>query len=92
MACNTSALAAVACVDACNGIMDKMGYDRGLITYTSESAIEGSSSGEKPHILRPRLIGYFIALCLITGLFIYTLTQRTLLELEVLRDSAKSVY
>ena len=76
-----------ACVDACNGIMDKMNYDRGLIRYTSESALEkGAGEGNKPHLLRPRLIGYFIALCVITGLFVYTLTQRTLLEFEALRD------
>ena len=71
-----------ACVDACNGIMDKMNYPKGLISYTSENALEGN----KTHLLRPRLIGYFIALCVMTGLFIFTLTQRSLLELEVLRD------
>ncbi len=77
-----------ACVDACNSIMDKMGYDRGLITYTSEQVLEDKNTDKpsKPHILRPRLIGYFVALCVISGLFIFTLTQRSLLELEVLRD------
>ncbi|MTI12463.1 cytochrome c oxidase accessory protein CcoG [Sansalvadorimonas verongulae] len=71
-----------ACVDACNGIMDKMNYDRGLIRYTSEGELDGS----KPNLLRPRLIAYFIALCVMTGLFVFTLTQRTVLEFEVLRD------
>ncbi|CAM3673764.1 cytochrome c oxidase accessory protein CcoG [Parendozoicomonas haliclonae] len=71
-----------ACADACNGIMDKMGYEKNLISYTSENALEGNKSP----LLRPRLIGYFIALCVITGMFLYTLTQRSMLELEVLRD------
>ncbi|MDH5361277.1 MAG: cytochrome c oxidase accessory protein CcoG, partial [Gammaproteobacteria bacterium] len=30
-----------ACVDVCNEVMDKMGYERGLVRYTTENAIEG---------------------------------------------------
>ncbi|MCL6271012.1 cytochrome c oxidase accessory protein CcoG [Sansalvadorimonas sp. 2012CJ34-2] len=71
-----------ACADACDGIMDKMGYDKGLIRYTSESEVEGN----KPHLLRPRLIGYFTVLCVIISAFTYALTHRSSLELEVLRD------
>ncbi len=71
-----------ACIDVCNSIMDKMKYDRGLIAYTSENALQGKTT----NLTRPRLIGYFIALCIMTGLFFYTLSHRTLLELEVLRD------
>ena len=29
-----------ACIDACDEIMDKMGYPRGLIRYTTEGALE----------------------------------------------------
>ncbi len=29
-----------ACVDACDSIMDKMGYERGLVRYTSERALK----------------------------------------------------
>ncbi|VEB41230.1 cytochrome c oxidase accessory protein CcoG [Chromobacterium violaceum] len=30
-----------ACIDACDEVMDKMGYPRGLIRYTTENALEG---------------------------------------------------
>lgn len=71
-----------ACVDACDSIMDKMGYDRGLIRYTTENQL----AGKKVHWLRPRLIGYVTALAVMTGLFLWTLGNRSLLELDVLRD------
>ena len=51
-------ISCAACVDACDTVMDKMGYDRGLISYTTEHNL----SGEKTEILRPRLIGYGLAL------------------------------
>jgi len=54
-----------ACIDACDGIMDKMGYPRGLISYTTEHNL----SGQKTHLLRPRLIGYAVALLAMIGLF-----------------------
>jgi polyferredoxin len=47
-----------ACIDACDSIMDKMDYPRGLISYTTEHNL----SGQKTHKLRPRLIGYALVL------------------------------
>ena len=71
-----------ACVDACDSIMDKMGYDKGLISYTTENRL----AGKKTHLLRPRLMGYAAALVAIIGLFLFTLNQRSPMELDVLRD------
>ncbi|WP_299733003.1 cytochrome c oxidase accessory protein CcoG [uncultured Endozoicomonas sp.] len=71
-----------ACIDACDTIMDKMGYDKGLISYTTEHQLAGG----KTHWLRPRLIGYAVALIVMIGLFFVTLNNRVALELEVLRD------
>ena len=34
-------IACAACIDACDGVMDKIGYPRGLIRYTTQHAIEG---------------------------------------------------
>ena len=42
------------CIDACDSVMHKMGYEPGLIRYTSENALEG----KKTHWARPRVIGY----------------------------------
>ncbi len=71
-----------ACVDACNSVMDKMDYPRGLIAYTSENALTGHTT----QYIRPRLIGYGLVLISVKALFIVSLVQRPLFELEVLRD------
>ena len=71
-----------ACIDACDGIMDKMGYPRGLISYTTEHNL----SGQKTHLLRPRLIGYAVALVTMMGLFAWAIASRSLVEVDVLKD------
>lgn len=70
------------CIDACNSVMDKMAYPRGLIRYTSEHALEGGST----RWLRPRVIGYVLALCLMVVTFSYTVLSRIPLELTIIRD------
>ena len=47
-------IACSACIDACDEIMDKMSYPRGLIKYTTENAAQGKGQ----HILRPRVVVY----------------------------------
>ena len=71
-----------ACIDACDSIMDKMGYERGLVRYTTENVLEGKSL----KILRPRLIGYGLALLVMSTLFLYVLSTRIPLELDIIRD------
>ncbi len=70
------------CVDACNSVMEKMNYPKGLIRYTTENALQG-----KPlHIMRPRLVGYIIAVLVMTSLLGYRMLNRDTLVLSVLRD------
>ena len=71
-----------ACIDACDDIMDKMNYPKGLISYTTEHNL----SGRKTHLLRPRLIGYAVALVAMIGLFAWAVANRPLVELDVLKD------
>lgn len=71
-----------ACIDACDSVMDKMGYERGLVRYTSERALEGGTT----RWLRPRLVGYAGMLTLMIGLFILALIERPLMSLDVTRD------
>jgi len=75
-------IACSACIDACDDVMDKMGYARGLITYTTEHEM----SGGKTHIIRARIIVYATILLLIMALFGYSLANRTPLGLDVIRD------
>ncbi|MGV6807597.1 MAG: cytochrome c oxidase accessory protein CcoG [bacterium] len=70
------------CVDACNAVMDKMNYPRGLISFTTEHAMEHG----KTSILRPRFVGYLVALSLIVSAFSYVLLSRVPLEVDVIRD------
>jgi polyferredoxin len=62
--------------------MEKMGYEKGLIKYTTQNAIEGKPS----HILRPRIVIYALILLTIFSLFVYSFSQRTSLGLDVIRD------
>ncbi len=70
------------CVDACNSVMDKMGYEPGLIRYATENSLKG----KKTHIMRPRLLGYVVAMTLMVGLLAYNIADRDVIELSVLRD------
>lgn len=70
------------CIDACDEIMDKMEYPRGLIRYTNEHALEGN----EVHILRPKLIGYTLALIIMMVGLAYGIFSREPLEVDVIRD------
>lgn len=70
------------CIDGCDAVMDKMGYARGLIRYTTENLLAG-----KPYRwLRPRLFGYATAVVVMIGLFAFTLATRIPLHIDVLRE------
>jgi cytochrome c oxidase accessory protein FixG len=70
------------CIDACDSIMDKMEYPRGLIRYTTENNLKGGDT----RIFRPRLIGYSLVLLFMIGMFSVQLVTRDQLELDVIRD------
>lgn len=71
-----------ACVDVCNQVMDKMGYARNLVRYTTLNAMDGI----KTKILRPRIVIYFMLLVLISSALIYSMATRIPLELDIIRD------
>ncbi len=77
-----------ACVDACNGVMDKMGYARGLVRYDTQNGLHqhlarGQVIGR---VLRPRILvytGILIAICIAVGIHIAT---RTPFKADIVRD------
>ncbi len=75
-------ISCAACIDACDSIMEKMGYPKGLVSYTTEHNL----SGQTTHMLRPRLIGYAVALLVMASLLGYAVSIRSLAELDVLKD------
>jgi polyferredoxin len=62
--------------------MDKMGYAKGLVRYTTQNAIDGI----RTRLLRPRVVVYFLILLSITIALFYNMSQRIPLELDVIRD------
>ena len=77
-----------ACVDACNGVMDKVGLPRGLIRYSTDHAMkqELSSADIRRRALRPRVLIYLAILLAIVTAFGMSLAMRTPLKMDVLRD------
>jgi cytochrome c oxidase accessory protein FixG len=71
-----------ACVDACDDIMNRVGYEKGLIRYTTETQLEGG----KTHILRPKLIAYCVVVVLMMIYFAYVIFDRVPIEVDVHRD------
>ena len=71
-----------ACADVCDSVMDKMGYARGLVRYTSEKALQGGHT----QFFRPRLVGYAAALLMMIGAFAWALNDRPLLSLDITKD------
>ncbi len=73
------------CIDACDRVMDRIGAPRGLIRFASENELNGRStaSGWRQ---RPRLAVYAGVLVAVAGLAAWTLAERSLLRVDVLRD------
>jgi polyferredoxin len=75
-------IACGACIDACDEVMDKMGYPRGLIRYSTQNAIDG----KKTRVLRPRVVVYGLLLLGLLVAWGWGVTHRSPLIAEVLRD------
>jgi len=77
-----------ACVDVCDGVMEKMGYDTGLIRYATQNAMQNgwTKSQMWRRIFRPRVLiytGVLWTLILTLGL---SLWLRMPLKVDVIRD------
>jgi cytochrome c oxidase accessory protein FixG len=79
-----------ACIDGCNQVMDKMGYPRGLIRYTTQNALQKHWGGRDiaAHVMRPRVLIYSGILVAITVAMFYGLATRIPLKVNVIRDRA----
>jgi cytochrome c oxidase accessory protein FixG len=82
-----------ACIDGCDQVMDKMGYPRGLIRYSTENALIGKASEQTTafgkvvaQLLRPRIVIYTAILASVTVGFVASLYLRVPLKVSVQRD------
>ena len=77
-----------ACVDVCDTVMDKMGYARGLIKYSTENAMKQhwTQAQTLRHVLRPRVLIYGAVLGTIILAMVISLSLRTPFKVNVIRD------
>ncbi len=75
-------IACAACIDVCDQVMDKMNYDKGLISYTTEYKL----AGKETHVFRPRILVYSLLLLTLTAGVIWSINHRVLLRADLLRD------
>jgi polyferredoxin len=75
-------IACGACIDGCNDVMNKLGYPKGLIRYSTQNAIDGKAT----HILRPRIVVYAALLTVLAAAWLWGITHRSMFIAEVLRD------
>jgi len=77
-----------ACADVCDTVMDKMGYARGLVRYSTQNAIDGHWSATRTlrHVLRPRVVLYSAILAAVVLGMGISLALRTPFKVDVVRD------
>ncbi|HFL8819307.1 MAG TPA: cytochrome c oxidase accessory protein CcoG [Candidatus Azoamicus sp. OHIO2] len=67
-----------ACIDACNSVMKKMGYEKNLISFSRENINKKT--------VNIRFITYFIALVCLSIVFFYYLFTRELIQFNITRS------
>lgn len=77
-----------ACADVCDTVMDKMGYARGLVKYSTQNAVKNHWTRARTwrHVLRPRVLVYTSILALVCVAMLASLALRTPFKVDVVRD------
>ena len=79
-----------ACADVCDTVMDKVGYARGLVKYSTENAMANGWSKEQTwrRVFRPRVLLYLAILGLVIVALLASLALRKPFKVDVVRDRA----
>ena len=77
-----------ACVDVCDGVMDKMGYERGLVRYATQNGLAQKLDRTQMirRVLRPRVLVYTAILGIICVAFAWSILVRDPFRVDVVRD------
>ena len=77
-----------ACIDVCDTVMDKMGYERGLVRYATQNGLERHLGrvGMLRNVLRPRVLVYGTLLGVLVAVLFGSLAVRNPLRVDVIRD------
>lgn len=73
------------CIDACDEVMDRVKQPRGLIRYSSQSALDGKPTS----IVRPRVLIYSGIITILFGVFLTLLANRTAFDVTLLRGMGR---
>ena len=65
------------CIDACDGIMDKIDRPRGLIRYDTENHLKEPKKFKKFRFFKPRFFYYATIITLVSSLMIYSLLSES---------------
>jgi polyferredoxin len=79
------------CIDACDGVMKKVGRPTGLIAYDTDDNVTLRKVGAKARRFQPlraRTILYAVVFALTAALMVFGLATRTGLEFSALKDRA----
>lgn len=77
-----------ACVDVCDNVMDKMGYERGLVRYGTQNAMTNgwNASAIMRRMIRPRVLIYTAIVWGLIAALAVLLSMRQDLRVDVIRD------
>ena len=77
-----------ACADVCDTVMEKMGYQKGLVRYVTENAlVNGLTNAQMwARILRPRVLVYTSILSVLIFIIGTSLWFRVPLKFDIVRD------
>jgi cytochrome c oxidase accessory protein FixG len=82
-----------ACIDGCDQVMEKMGYAKGLIRYSTENAMQRQTglAGIVKRVVRPRTMVYTAILVSVVVAATIALFLRVPLKVDVIRDRGAMV-
>ncbi len=77
-----------ACIDVCNDVMDKMGYAKGLIRYSTENGVVRNWTRTQmfKRVLRPRVLIYAAVLTAASIAFAAGVAMRSPFKFDVVKD------
>jgi cytochrome c oxidase accessory protein FixG len=77
-----------ACADVCDTVMDKVGYARGLVKYSTQHALDEKWSRAEiiRHVFRPRVMIYTTILGVVVAAMTISIAMRIPFKVDVVRD------
>lgn len=81
-------ISCAACIDACDQVMEKMDYPKGLIRYTSLNVIKEKYPEQKKwrRVFRARILVYITLVALMLGVMALALVLRSPIKMDIMAD------